>query len=192
MGGLYVVWLTVLFGAQVAYAYQNRSLYLQEKLAENMNQRGREFIALRLMTCVGHSFQRGLPPPDVTAISAELGIPSRLVQQVLHTLLAARLVVEVSGAAPAYAPARPLESINAHQILLALRTAAGQDAIARALPPQEVVYGEFARIEEAERIAASAVTLEALVNREEAPLTLASPPSTAPPQGPGPTSLPPA
>src|SRR5208282_1284765 len=47
MIGLYFSWLILLFGAQVAYAFQNRKAYLQDKLAENVNQRGREFIALR-------------------------------------------------------------------------------------------------------------------------------------------------
>jgi membrane protein len=64
MGGLYMVWLTVLFGAQVAYAFQNRASYLQDRLVENVNQRGREFVALRLMTCIGQRFHRGLPPGD--------------------------------------------------------------------------------------------------------------------------------
>ena len=178
MGGLYIVWLTVLFGAQVAYAFQNRSHYLQDKLAENVNQRGREFIALRLMTCVGRNFQLGLPPADVSDISEELGMPSRLVQQVLNTLLAARLVVEVAGREMAYAPARPLESITAHHVLLAMRTAVGQDAIARDEPAREEVYGEYARIQEAEKAAASAVTLRALVDRAQTRLEIPAGDST--------------
>ena len=61
MVGLYFSWVILLFGAQVAYAFQNRKFYLQEKLAENVNQRGREFIALRLMTLIGQRFQHGEP-----------------------------------------------------------------------------------------------------------------------------------
>ena len=33
---IYISWLIVLFGAQVAYAYQNRQAYLQDKVAENV------------------------------------------------------------------------------------------------------------------------------------------------------------
>src|SRR5439155_14711581 len=65
MIGLYFSWLILLFGAQVSYAFQNRASYLEEKQIENINQRGREFIALRLMTCVGQRFLRGEPPPSV-------------------------------------------------------------------------------------------------------------------------------
>ena len=177
MGGLYVVWVTVLFGAQVAYAFQNRAAYLQEQLAENVNQRGREFVALRLMTCIGQRFHRGLPPATIREISTELGVPSQLAQQVLRTLLAARLVVEVSGAEAAYTPARPLDAINCHHILLAMRATQGQELVTRDEPVRAEVLGEFARIQAAEQEAAGAVTMLALVSRAQARLELAPPAS---------------
>jgi membrane protein len=172
MGGLYVVWLTILFGAQVAYAFQNRAAYLQDKLAENVNQRGREFVALRLMTCIGQRFHRGDRPVTIREISSELGIPSRLVQQVLQTLLAARLVVEIGGVETGYSPARPLEAITCHHVLLAMRATHGQEPATRDEPVRVEVLGEFARIQAAEREAASAVTMLALVNRAQARLEL--------------------
>lgn len=172
MLGLYAVWVIVLFGAQVAYAFQNRDSYLQEKLAENVNQRGREFVALRLMTCIGQRFNRGLPPATIPEMSRELGIPSKLIQQVLQTLLAARLVVEVTGAETSYTPARPLETINCHHILLAMRATQGQELVTRDEPVREEVFGEFARIQAAEKEAASSVTMLALVNRAHARLEI--------------------
>lgn len=181
MVGLYVVWVIVLFGAQVAYAFQNRESYMQERIAENVNQRGREFVALRLMTCIGQSFHRGLPPASVQQMSRELGIPSKLVSQVLQTLLAARLVVEVHGPEPGYAPARPLETINCHHILLAMRATQGQELVTREEPVREEVFGEFARIQAAEKAAASTVSMLALVTRAQARLELTplTPPAIA-------------
>jgi membrane protein len=175
MVGLYFSWLILLFGAQVAYAFQNRRTYLQDKLVENVNQRGREFIALRLMTYIGQCFQGGRPPATLQAISLELGVPTRLAQQILQTLLTARLVTEVAGAEPAYTPARPLEAINAHHVLHAMRAGFGQELPPHDEPARTEVYGEFARIEEAERQAASAVTLLALVNRLPARREIATP-----------------
>lgn len=172
MAGVYLSWLILLFGAQVAYAFQNRALYLQERIAENVNQRGREFVALRLMTCIGQRFQRSLRPPTSQEMSEELCIPSRLVQQVLQTLMAAQLVVEIAGTEPAYSPGRPLERINAHHILEAMR-ARGQELLTRNEPVREEVFGEFARIQDAEKRAASSVTMLALVNRADARLELA-------------------
>lgn len=175
MLGLYTVWVIVLFGAQVAYAFQNRESYLQERLAENVNQRGREFVALRLMTCIGQHFHRGQPPATVQLMARELGIPSKLVQQVLQTLLAARLVVEVHGSEAGYAPARPLDTINGHHILLAMRATQGQELVTRDEPVRLEVYGEFARIQAAEKEAASSVTMLALVTRAQARLELVPP-----------------
>ena len=174
MIGLYFSWLILLFGAQVAYAFQNRTAYLQDKLAENVNQRGREFIALRLMTCIGQRFQRGLPPVTLQEFSTELDVPTRLAQQVLQPLLAARLVTEIAGAEAAYAPGRPLDAINVHHILHALRTSGGQELLRQDKPASAEVYGEFARIEAAERQAATSVTLLALVNRAHARLEIAA------------------
>jgi membrane protein len=165
MGGLYILWLIILFGAQIAYAYQNRAAYLQDRLAENVNQRGREFVALRIMTCLGQRFQNGERPVTVPQIATELGVPSRLTQSVLRTLAATRLVTEVAGAEAAFVPARPLDAINAHDILLAMRTGTGQELPMRDDSSLAEIYGEFARIEQAERTAASTVSLLALANR---------------------------
>ncbi len=187
MGGLYILWLILLFGAQIAYAYQNRTAFLQDRLAENVNQRGREFVALRIMTCLGRRFQHGQPPATVPEISAELSVPSRLTQSILRTLAATRLVVEVAGAEAAFLPARPLESINAYDILFAIRTGTGQELHMSELPELAEIYGEFARIEQAERNAAAGITLLALAQRmtprlrgeEAATAALAEPQSIA-------------
>ena len=199
MLGVYFSWLFVLFGAQVSYAFQNRKLYLQERLTENVNQRGREFVALRLMTCIGQRFQRGQRAATIEQMSDELGIPSRLVHQVMQTLIAAHLAIEIAGAESAYTPSRPLDQINAHHILQAMR-ARGQELLTRDEPVREEVYGEFARIQEAEKHAASSITMLALVNRADARLELAPPlqseqieisPALVPPQKTQPEPAPP-
>jgi membrane protein len=175
MVGIYFSWVILLFGAQIAYAYQNRAAYLQDRLADNINQRGREFVALRLMTCLGQRFQNGLRPATVFQLSNELGIPSRLTQSVLRTLAHMQLVTEVAGAESAFVPARPLDTINAYDILLALRTGTGQELPLREEPALAEIYGEFTRIEKAEREAASSISLLALANRMPSRAALAEP-----------------
>jgi len=167
MIGLYFCWVILLFGSQVAYAYQNRSSYLEGKQVELVNQRGREFVALRLMTLVGQRFLRGQPPPEVPEMAQALAIPTRLIQQVMQTLSNARLVVETANDESAFVPARPLESITCHDILLALRASQGQEVATREEPARAEVYGEYHRILEAERTAAASVTLLALASRAQ-------------------------
>ncbi len=169
MIGLYFAWLILLFGAQVSYAYQNRTTYLEEKQIENINQRGREFIAMRLMTCIGVRFEKGEPPLSVIEMGKELCVPTRLVQQIMSTLCAARLVTEVADPEAAYVPARPLETISCYDILHALRASHGQELATRDEPTRVEVFGEFSRIEAAERQAGTSVSLLALVNRAQQP-----------------------
>ena len=175
MIGLYFSWAILLFGAQIAYAFQNRAAYLQDKLADNVNQRGREFVALRIMTLLGQRFQNGLRPASVIQLSLELGVPSRLTQQILRTLAAARLVTEVGGAEIGYVPARPLDTITAHDILLALRSGSGRELPVDTAPALAEIYGEFARIEAAERTAAEKISMLALVHRTPMSAALAAP-----------------
>ena len=170
MLGLYFSWAILLFGAQMSCAFQNRLSYIQDQFAENVNQRGREFIALRLMTCLGLRYQDARPPATVAELAAELSVSPRLTQQIVQTLLVPRLITEVAGAEAAYCPARPLEAINAHQVLQAVRSVSQPEVFARPEPVRDEIYGEFARIEEAERVAAAAISLRALVDRAQARL----------------------
>ena len=170
MLGLYASWALLLFGAQVACAFQNRLSFIQDRFAENVNQRGREFIALRLMTCLGLRYQDARPPATVAELAAELGVSPRLTQQIIQTLLVPRLITEVAGGEAAYCPARPLDAINAHQVLQAVRSISQPEVFTRPEPVRDEIYGEFARIEEAERVAAAAISLRALVDRAQARL----------------------
>lgn len=170
MIGLYFSWLILLFGAQVAYAYQNLAAYLEERQVENINQRGREFIALRLMTLIGQRFDQGQPPPTIGELSVRLSVPTRLIRQLMQVLTAARLVVETAGQEPAFLPARPLETMTCHDILLALRAGQGQELATRDEAGRAEVYGEYQRIQEAERVTAASVTLLALVHRAQSQL----------------------
>ena len=163
--GLYFSWLIVLFGAQVAYASQNRLNYLQEKKAESVNQIGREFVALRAMTFLAQQFDRGGRPPTLLEIAMEMGVPSRLVNRVLQPLIEARLVLEVSGNDLSYAPGQPLEKITCGDILQTLRAGGGSEVETRAEGGRHLVREEFDRIQQAEAEAASSVTLRDLVNR---------------------------
>lgn len=163
MAGLYLSWAILLFGAQIAYAFQNRKIYLQEKVIETVAHRDREILALRLMTCIGRPFQKGKPAVTLQALADELEIPGKLALEVLHRLLSAQIITETSGN-EAYAPSRPLESISVHDILQAMRR--GREELpAPGTPCASEILGEFEKVENAERAEASDITLLALVEK---------------------------
>ena len=167
MIGLYFSWAILLFGAQVAYAFQNRKAYLQEKLVENVNQRGREFIALRLMTLVGGHFQRGEPAVTLQQISVAFGIPGKLVQT-FYNRSSPRCSSPKSPARKPPTRPRARSMPSARTTFCAPCATTDWDRNSpRATSRSREVLGEFARIEEAERDAASRITLTALVNRAQ-------------------------
>lgn len=166
--GLYFSWLILLFGAQVAYAYQNRIAYIQEKQAESINQRGREFAALRLMTYIGEHFHQGKKPPSRLQMSAEVGVPSQLACQVLAALVSGNLLIEIAGDEIAYSPGRPLDQISMEDILNAMRSGSGHDLATADGGERAMLREEYERILLAEMHAAGAVNLQNLVIRVQA------------------------
>jgi membrane protein len=166
--GMYFSWLIVLFGAQVGYAYQNRLAYLQEKEAESVNQQGREFVALRLMTYIAQRFEAGEKPPSRLEMSAALGVPSQLAAQIIVPLVAGRLLVEVHGEEIGYSPARPIEQISIEDILCALRAGQGKELATADDPARAVVREQFERVLMAEMQVANAVNLKTLATRASA------------------------
>ncbi len=167
--GIYFSWLIVLFGAQVAYAYQNRRAYIQERQTENVNERGREFVALRLMTFVAQQFHWGERPPSSAQIAESLCVPSQLVSKVIQPLLKSKLLLCVASGVPdeiAYAPARPIDQISYQDILDAIRAGTGQELDTRDEPSRAVVRGKFNEILTAERQVADSITLRTLVQEQ--------------------------
>ncbi len=162
MIGLYFAWWILLFGAQVAYAFQNRASFVEQQQVESIGQRGRELLALRLMAWIGRRFRHGEEPLTVFEMSRELEIPTRLILQIMHALRGARLLIDAAGRDAAYVPARPLGAISCHDILMAMRTVRGRQPEIQQEPAQSRVYLEFRRIEQAAQKVADSVSLEML------------------------------
>jgi hypothetical protein len=63
-----------------------------------------------------------------------------------------------------------METITCYDILQAMRAAQGQELETRDEPTRGEVYGEFQRIQEAERKAAGAVTMLTMAHRAQTQL----------------------
>ncbi len=163
--GLYISWVILLFGAQVAYLFQNRSLTLEGKHAEGINVFGREFSAVRIALYSGRRFDSGLAAPSVGDFARELGIPSRLASQVVQVLVHHHVLVEVAGLEPGYAPARSLSHIRLEDLICAIRSGTGQDLATRDDEMQRLLVKELEAVRRAERVVAGSVTLEDLVRK---------------------------
>jgi len=167
--GLYFSWMILLFGAQVAYTFQNRSVYLQERLSESISEEGLEFVALRVMTVIAQRFRDGAPPADLIQLSQNLNVPTRTTGDLLETMKQGGLLVEVGGPEVSFTVARPLDRITTEDILLAVRRGHGRRPETRDDPTRAVVAAAFDRIREAEHSVSANLTLAQLLSNEPSP-----------------------
>ncbi|MBI1176353.1 YihY family inner membrane protein [bacterium] len=168
--GLYFSWLILLFGAQVAYAFQNRVAYLQEKEAQRINFLGKEHLALRIMTFVGKRFDdiHGVAP-SVIDIAQALRISTRLVDDILKSMEAGGLVMEAhgNGTETGYTLTRPLEKISCHDILMTLRTARGERTESVEDDAKKAIDEVFESVLLAEKSVSGKTSLQDLIARLE-------------------------
>lgn len=168
--GLYFSWLILLFGAQVAYAFQNRVAYLQEKEAQRINFLGKEHLALRVMTFVGKQFDdiRGVAP-SVIDIAQSLRVSTRLVDDILESMEAGGLVMEAhgNGTETGYTLTRPLEKISCHDILMTLRTARGERTESVEDDAKKAIDEIFESVLVAEKAVSGKTSLRDLIARLE-------------------------
>lgn len=118
---LWLTWLIVLFGLEVAYAVQTLP---ERNLAEQ--QRGpqeEQLVDARavvpIMACVGDAFTRG-EPLTAHEVGVQLGLHDRLVHRVLDHLLQENLlhrVMDGDQAYPRFTLARPPEQITVQRML---------------------------------------------------------------------------
>ena len=145
--GLYISWIILLFGAQVAYAYQNYQSYMQEKQADRIHHAGREFLALRLMALVSDRFESGAKPPKTQDLADQLGVASGLTSEVMDQLEENQLVNVIQADQGGYLPARPPASISVEDVLVAIRRGQGIGVISSDDCLREVVRGAYDQVE---------------------------------------------
>jgi len=123
---VYSSWVILLFGSLVSFAYQNEKTFALERLADKASFAYREAIAVRAMIEMARRFQQGLPGLTVAEVGEAWNVPTRLLNETMATLVAAKLAVPISTQPVAYQPARAPETTQVLDIVRAIREA-GQD-----------------------------------------------------------------
>jgi membrane protein len=120
---IYVFWAIVLFGAEIAFAYDNLPRYRREVKGRPASPAEREAIGLRIALEVARAFRDGGPVWTADALAEALDAPVRSVRDVLAQLegagvVAARGAVEKEGG---YQLGRSAERVLVTDVLRALR-----------------------------------------------------------------------
>jgi membrane protein len=87
-------WLIVLLGAEISFAYQNAVHYEQESEEMKISPRHRKVLILLVAHKIIRHFTEGHTPRNASEIAVELGIPVRIVRDLLYDLLNARIIIE--------------------------------------------------------------------------------------------------
>jgi membrane protein len=123
---IYLSWIIVLFGVTFTMANQTLSTTSLSDAQARMSQDAKELVGLRLMAVAARRFLEGDPAPTAEELATGTGAPMASSQRLLDQLVAAELLSEVGhGGDPRYGPARALESISAHDVLVTLRSSDG-------------------------------------------------------------------
>ena len=112
---LQLSWLIVLLGAEMSFAYQNLEKYEFETEALSISGKNRRLLTFLLMYNIIKKFQSGDKPNTSAQLGHELGIPVRLVRDIIYDLLEARLIVEAtteSAKENGYVPALDINRID--------------------------------------------------------------------------------
>jgi membrane protein len=112
---LQLSWLIVLLGAEMSFAYQNLEKYEFETEALRISRKNRRLLTFLLMYTIVKIFQSGDKPNTSAQLGHELGIPVRLVRDIIYDLLEARLIVEASTESAkenGYVPALDINKID--------------------------------------------------------------------------------
>jgi membrane protein len=104
---LYVGWLIVLAGAQVAYYHQHPSAYLLHLRRKHQTPLFREYLTLSLLTHITRRFFTGRPPLTEEQLAHAQCVPLPLVESLINDLVKAKILIkgdEPKGLVLAQAP----------------------------------------------------------------------------------------
>jgi membrane protein len=147
---LYLNWLILLVGSQVAFYVQYPKYMTLHRVRFVISNRLRERLALQLMYLIGYNYYHNLSPWDVDGLVARLDMPGQPVQRVLASLVDAGYLVEVPGEeTPVYLPMHDIETMRLAELLAAVRQS-GESRFLNAsqLPGITPVDGLVARLDE--------------------------------------------
>ena len=165
---LYVSWLIVLMGSQIAFYIQNPELVRHGLRRNEVGGRTMERVALHVMYLVGRAYQEHHTPWSREQLSRRLHLPTDIVLDVIERLRHRGLLMMVTGRIRRYIPATDMANISLKEIVLAVRQnpldAGDADRHIKSIPQVE---GVIHALDRAVELAVGNRSLKDLVNEGE-------------------------
>jgi len=118
---LYITWIIVLLGLEIAFAHQHFAALVRSKAAGERDECDRVPTGLQLFILIAKRFHEGTDPPTADELSSRFFVATGSVDSHLERLEAAGLIRRVSiGSGDAgVVPARPLAEVRVAQVIAA-------------------------------------------------------------------------
>jgi membrane protein len=126
---LYLAWLILLTGSQVAFYLQHPKLVQFAGRPITLSPRQREREGLWLMTVITRRFCSDEPALTLIEMEERTGLTNKMVQSLLKALEEGGFIVEVASKELAYIPAKDMTNVKAAEVLHCLRTAEEKNSI---------------------------------------------------------------
>jgi membrane protein len=184
---MYVSWLIVLLGAEVAAAQQNDVVVRQRLRAQHADQSLRETLAIAVAAQIARDFIAGGPRRSADELAELLAVPPPVVDGILEALARAGLVARTAASREvAYLPGRDLDAIRASDLREALERDPHADdvrtCVLRRLTPE--LRRVLRETEEERRASPYNATLRELAALAHGSAASDEPTGSAPPHGP--------
>lgn len=167
-----ISWQILLFGGELSFAYQNRKRFDEERESLLADYDCRRKMMVAVMTLVVRAFRDGRGAVPLAEIREELELPSRILSNLLFTLVDAGMLNEIRRDGrefePEYAPARDISTLRVYDVLEAVDSrGAGQGAAdLRRKCGQRGCSDVVERLKEAARRSPSNVKITELIDDE--------------------------
>jgi membrane protein len=122
---LQLSWLIVLLGAEISFAFQSIENYEFESEADKVNPSNKRLLTFLVLHLIIKQFSDGIKPMTASGISHQLGIPVRLVRDILLDLTESKLIIEATTDSPkerAYVPSIDINKLSISYVIEQLDT----------------------------------------------------------------------
>lgn len=121
---MYLSWLILLVGSQIAYFVQNPKYMTLHRVEFVLSNRLREQLSLQIMYLVGYNHMHNRDPWQLDQMIEYLDMPDEPVSRMLNVLVKEKFLVEnIEESGTAYLPMHDVDSIRLVDILTAVRNA---------------------------------------------------------------------
>jgi membrane protein len=120
---IYVAWLILLVGANIAFYHQHPEHLCLYRREPRLSLREREALALCIVKLIAANYYAGRPSWTVPTLSRTLMIPESFIEEMISALEQAGLLARGAGRVPAWLPARPLDTTSLAEVMAAVRNA---------------------------------------------------------------------